>query len=150
MTDIRFIELTNFLMRLVVPNELDAEVYASMARMGVGPGLDYDPDGFDEAQRAAILEGIAAGHADIVDAANTATTSMPYCGDRALMGTRYLDLATGIQAGGIFPHTADQAYYAQWTKDAAGADLDGSVGKYTFTVPAGEMPPVRFFWSLTA
>ncbi|MFV0345180.1 MAG: hypothetical protein ACK5IQ_02865 [Bacteroidales bacterium] len=53
------------------------------------------------------------------------------------MGTRYLDLATGIQGGGIFPNTADQAYYGQWTKDSNEEALDGSKYKYTFTFPKG-------------
>jgi hypothetical protein len=70
-------------------------------------------------------------------------------GTREFMGTRYLDLAVGVEAGGIIPNVPKQAFYGQWTADASGAPLDGSKASYTFTFPKGELPPVRFFWSLT-
>ena len=65
------------------------------------------------------------------------------------MGTRYLDRAVGVEVGGIIPNVPKQAFYGQWTKDASGAVMDGSKTKYTFTFPKGQLPPVRFFWSLT-
>ena len=70
-------------------------------------------------------------------------------GTRDFMGTRYLDLAVGVEAGGIIPNVPKQAFYGQWTKDASGEPMDGSKAKYTFTFPKGQFPPVRFFWSLT-
>jgi hypothetical protein len=54
-----------------------------------------------------------------------------------------------VEAGGIIPNVPKQAFYGQWTKDASGEVMDGSKGKYTFTFPKGQLPPVRFFWSLT-
>jgi hypothetical protein len=51
--------------------------------------------------------------------------------------------------GGILPNVPKQAFYGQWTKDASGVPLDGSRSGYTFTFPKGQLPPVRFFWSLT-
>jgi hypothetical protein len=33
------------------------------------------------------------------------------------MGTRYLDLAVGVEVAGIIPNTPEQAYYDQWTTD---------------------------------
>jgi hypothetical protein len=65
------------------------------------------------------------------------------------MGTRYLDRSVGVEAGGIIPNVPKQAFYGQWTKDASGEVMDGSKAKYTFTFPKGQLPPVRFFWSLT-
>jgi hypothetical protein len=65
------------------------------------------------------------------------------------MKTRYLDLAVGVEVGGIIPNVPKQAFYGQWTKDGEGNMMDGSKFKYTFTFPKGQLPPVRFFWSLT-
>ena len=47
------------------------------------------------------------------------------------------------------PNVPKQAFYGQWTKDASGEPLDGSKSKYTFTFPKDQLPPVRFFWSVT-
>jgi hypothetical protein len=84
-----------------------------------------------------------------VDGAAAAIDSSKFYGSREFLGTRYLDRAVGIEVGGIFPNVPKQAFYAQWTKDAAGEVMDGAKAKYTITLPKGDLPPVRFFWSLT-
>ena len=149
MTNAEFFQLTNFLMQFVVPNEMDNPMYEQMAKLGIGPKGGYDPAKFSPEILAAINKGIAEGHKQIVDGAATATVSSKFYGTREFMGTRYLDRAVGVEAGGIIPNVPKQAFYGQWTKDASGAVMDGSNAKYTFTFPKGQLPPVRFFWSLT-
>lgn len=149
MTDIHFFELTNFLMQFVVPNEMDKPLYEKMAKLGIGPGLTFDPAKFTKAQQDALLAGIKAGHQQIVDGARKAVNSLPYFGDRKFICTRYLDLAVGVEVGGIIPNTPEQAYYDQWTADSEKEPMDGSKFKYTYTFPKGQLPPVKFFWSLT-
>jgi hypothetical protein len=41
------------------------------------------------------------------------------------MGTRYLDLAVGVEVAGIIPNTPEQAYYDQWTTDSQGENEGG-------------------------
>jgi len=149
MTDADFFKLTNFLMQFVVPNEADKPVYDMMAKLGIGPGGDYDPANLSPEVVAAINEGIAEGHKEIVDGAAVAVDSSRFYGTREFMGTRYLDRAVGVEVGGILPNVPKQAFYGQWTKDTSGGPMDGSKSSYTFTFPKGQMPPVRFFWSLT-
>ena len=72
-----------------------------------------------------------------------------FYGTREFMGTRYLDRAVGVEVGGILPNVPKQAFYGQRIKDASGEPMDGSKASYTFTFPKGQLPPVRFFWSLT-
>jgi hypothetical protein len=136
-------------MQFVVPNEADRPMYEQMAKLGIGPKGGYDPMKFPPEILAAINRGITEGHKQIVDNAAAATDSSKLYGTREFMGTRYLDLAVGVEAGGIIPNVPKQAFYGQWTKDASGAVMDGSKAKYTFTFPKGQLPPVRFFWSLT-
>ena len=114
----------------------------------VSDGGNYDPGKFSPEVLAAIQRGISDGHKAIIDAAAEAKDSRPFYGTREFMGPRYLDLATGVEAGGIIPNVPKQAYYGQWTKDADGDPLDGSKHNYTFTFPKGQLPPVRFFWSV--
>ncbi len=149
MTDANFFKLGNFLMQFVVPNDLDQPVYERMSKLGIGPNGAYDPGKFSPEVLAAINQGIADGHQEIVDQAKQAKDSRKFYGTREFMGTRYLDRAVGVEAGGIIPNVPKQAFYGQWTQDASGADMDGSKFKYTFTFPKGQLPPVRFFWSLT-
>ena len=149
MTNAEFFRLTNFLMQFVVPNEIDRPMYEQMAKLGIGPKGRYDPAKFTPEILAAINKGITEGHKQIVDNAATVTDSSKLYGTREFMGTRYLDRAVGVEVGGIIPNVPKQAFYGQWTKDASGAVMDGSKAKYTFTFPKGQLPPVRFFWSLT-
>jgi hypothetical protein len=149
MTNANFFRLTNFLMQFVVPNELDKPVYDEMAKLGIGPNGDYDPSKLSPEILAAVNKGIEAGHDEIVAGAAAAVDSSKFYGTRDFMGTRYLDRAVGVEAGGIIPNVPKQAFYGQWTKDATGQPMDGSNAKYTFTFPKGQLPPVRFFWSLT-
>jgi hypothetical protein len=149
MTNMDFFKLTDFLMQFVVPNEMDSAIYRKMAIIGVGPGLSYDPSKYSKEQQDALLAGIEEGHKEIVDGAAKAVNSVPFYGNRDYMGTRYLDLAVGVEVGGIIPNTPEQAYYDQWTKDGKGDVMDGSKNKYTYTFPKGQFPPVKFFWSLT-
>ena len=145
MTDIHFFELTNFLMQFVVPHESDKAINEKMAKLGIGPGLIYNPSQLTKSQQDALK----AGHKKIVDDAAKAVNSLPYYGNREYMGTRYLDRSVGVEVGGIIPNTPEQAYYDQWTTDSQGAKLDGSKFRYTYTFPKGQFPPVKFFWSLT-
>ena len=149
MTNANFFRLTNFLMQFVVPNALDQPMYERMAKLGIGPSGNYDPSKLSPEIVAAINKGIAEGHKEIVDGAATAIDSSKFYGTREFMGTRYLDRAVGVEVGGIIPNVPKQAFYGQWTKDASGDVMDGSKAKYTFTFPKGQLPPVRFFWSLT-
>jgi hypothetical protein len=149
MTNAEFFSLSNFLMRFVVPNEMDKPIYQEMAKLGIGPDGTYDPAMFAPDVLAAVNHGIADAHKEIVDGAAKAIDSTPYYGTREFMGTRYLDLDIGIEVGGILPNVPKQAFYGQWTKDASGELLDGSKNKYTFTFPQGQLPPVQFFWSVT-
>jgi hypothetical protein len=51
--------------------------------------------------------------------------------------------------GGIYGNDAEEAVYPMTRSDAKGGTLDGSKHNYTLTFPAGELPPVNAFWSVT-
>lgn len=149
MTNAEFFKLANFLFQFVIPNEMDKSIYEKMAKLGIGPNGNYDTTNFSPEILAAINEGVTDGYKEISDGARTVKDGTKIYGNREFMGTRYLDLAVGVEGGGLIPNTSDQCFYGNWGKDAEGALLDGSKANYTFTFPKGQIPPVRFFWSLT-
>jgi hypothetical protein len=51
--------------------------------------------------------------------------------------------------GGIYGNDAEEAVYPMTRSDAKGETLDGSKHNYSLTFPAGELPPVNAFWSVT-
>ena len=65
----------------------------------------------------------------------------------ALFGTDYLS-RTAMARANIFVNTPAETTYFYQDLDQSGERLDGS-NSYTVTFPAGALPPVQGFWSLT-
>ena len=51
--------------------------------------------------------------------------------------------------GGVYCNDAVEATYPFTRTTATGEPLDGSKHNYTLTFPAGQLPPVNAFWSVT-
>jgi hypothetical protein len=69
-------------------------------------------------------------------------------GDRAFYHGNWLLRAAGATAG-IYGNDAAEAMYPATKTLANGEPLDGSKHSYTITFPAGQLPPVNAFWSVT-
>ena len=71
-----------------------------------------------------------------------------FFGDRAFYKGDWLMRAAAAK-GGIYGNDAVEAMYPLTRVDGKGETLDGSKHNYTLTFPAGELPPVNAFWSVT-
>ena len=69
-------------------------------------------------------------------------------GDSAFFHGDWLKRAAVAKAG-IYANDPLEATYPLTRTDAVGAALDGSKHSYTLTFPAGQLPPVNAFWSVT-
>jgi hypothetical protein len=69
-------------------------------------------------------------------------------GDEAFYKGDWLMRAAAAK-GGIYGNNAVEAMYPLTKTMADGEVLDGSKHNYTLTFPAGELPPVNAFWSVT-
>ena len=58
-------------------------------------------------------------------------------------------MRAGAAKGGLYGNDAIEAMYPYTRMDATGETLDGSKHNYTITFPAGQLPPVNAFWSVT-
>ncbi|MFN2123701.1 MAG: DUF1254 domain-containing protein [Candidatus Promineifilaceae bacterium] len=56
---------------------------------------------------------------------------------------------SAVAVAGILANDSKEASYAFTREDKDGVKLDGSKTNYTLTFPAGELPPVNAFWSVT-
>jgi hypothetical protein len=132
------------------PAEADAPMVAKLARLGIVPGKDFDPDGLDAAVvrglERAPKEGIEKIVAHMKDAGKAVNGWVyPYPG--GVYGTDYLQRAT-IAFFGLGCNRTKDAVYPTSETDVDGKPYDGA-GKYTMTFPKGQTPPVDGFWSLT-
>ncbi|ULQ52122.1 DUF1254 domain-containing protein [Flavihumibacter fluvii] len=62
-------------------------------------------------------------------------------------GNNYTD-RTNIAKMGIYANSPKEAYYPLAFTDSNGEILDGK-NNYSITFPAGNLPPAKYFWSLT-
>ena len=69
-------------------------------------------------------------------------------GDRAFYNGNWTLRAASAVAG-IYGNDAVEAVYPITKTLANGEELDGSKHSYTLTFPAGQLPPVNAFWSVT-
>jgi hypothetical protein len=71
-----------------------------------------------------------------------------FFGDQAFFKGDWLMRAAAAK-GGLYGNDAVEATYPYTRTDAKGETLDGSKHNYTITFPAGQLPPVNAFWSVT-
>lgn len=160
--DARSFNYINYMLNLVKPSDEERDIRDHFAKIGLGTGAAFNLDDQPAEVRQALEEGAKAGFAEIQQflAKHSKDPSM----SGKIFGTRsfleksakeslgldslYLLRAAAAQAG-LYGNSADEALYPSYLIDAAGQRLDASQHAYTLTFPAGSMPPVRSFWSLT-
>ena len=129
----------------------DRPLFDALAPLKLKPGRKFDRRAFSETERRAILAGIEQGHAEIRTAAGHGRTVDGWTyGERHFgnFGDDYLyRAATALTAlGALMP---GEAVYVTCVVDAERRPLSGA-DRYVLTFPAGRLPPVRAFWSLSA
>jgi hypothetical protein len=142
-----FIGYLNFLLGLTEPHPSEADLYARFAGIGIAPGRRWSPATVPPQVLAAIGEGVQQGLADIAARAKTTTSSLGLFGSREQLGTDYLSRAVAAQMG-IYGQIPEEALYGGSHADATGAPLTAD-GRYTLHFTRQNLPPARFFWSVT-
>jgi len=149
-----FFAYLDLMLAFAPPGPEEQAVRAKLARIGVGPGRTFDFKDLSLEHKAEVALGMKAGEEKIKDyllsgiqRINGWGVVSPF-GDRAFYDGNWL-LRAAAAAGGIYGNDAAEAVYP-FTKDLAdGTPLDGSKQRYTLTFPAGQLPPVNAFWSVT-
>lgn len=143
----KYFGYANFLLQFVSPNAADKAMYDKMASIGVKAGAPWNPADLDPATRKAIKDGIADARAEFKRRGEAPYDAADFFNTRENVSS-YMDRAMGVYLG-IFGNTADQSIYLTESKDSEGNLTDGSKHDYTVTFEAGNLPPVKYFWSFT-
>jgi hypothetical protein len=149
-----FYEYLAFALQFVPPSAEDKEVRAKLAKLGVEPGKTFQLKDLPPEHKAAVLEGMKSGDEKVTKFLANGVKNVngwnigSFFGDRAYYKGDWLKRA-GAAKGGIYGNDAVEAVYPFTRTDGAGEPLDGSKHNYTITFPAGQLPPVNSFWSVT-
>lgn len=140
----------NTLLSHHVAPDADRGLLARVARIGVGAHLDFDLDAFAPGVRAAVAEGTATAHRAIEQRGNDLGTVVAGWQDIPPMGhygTDYL-FRSAVAWKFIYTNSPEEALYPIAETDADGEPLSGD-HRYRLHFPAGGLPPVDAFWSIT-
>jgi hypothetical protein len=149
-----FFDYLDFALQFAPPAANEQDVRAQLARIGVGPGKSLDFKALPIEQKLEIAIGLKQGKGK-VDAAveeagakiNGWNISAPF-GDADHFNGDWLLRAAAAQAG-IYGNNAEEAMYPMTRNDLSGEPIDCAANAYTITFPAGDLPPVNAFWSVT-
>lgn len=132
------------------PAPKDAAAIARFEAIGLVPGQSFDPKAIDarwekrlpQLSYDRIMLHFKDSHGDVQD-----INGWGYTTRTGLYGTDYLQRAL-ITAIGLGANRPQDAVYPTSLKDPDGRDYTGA-NKYELRFPAGQLPPVKGFWSLT-
>lgn len=152
-----FPKYLNFLLQFAPVDALpgsEQQVLARFAKIGIKAGEPFDSTNLSPEQQAALGDAIKAATAKIGATADSIGVAVngwqvgAAAGSRDFFDGNYALRAAGAKVG-IYGNDSEEASYPFARNDVNGVPLDGSKHNYTLTFPAGALPPVNAFWSIT-
>ncbi|ANK77110.1 cell envelope protein (plasmid) [Ensifer adhaerens] len=149
-----FFDYLDAALEFVPPTEEDKAIRAKLARIGVGPGKSFDFKELPIAHKLEIGLGMKRGDDKVTKFAASGNKVIngwsvgSFFGDRNFYKGDWLKRAAAAKAG-LYGNDAVEAMCPFTRTDAKGETLDASKHNYKITFPAGQLPPVNSFWSVT-
>ncbi len=148
MTPEDFFRRLNRLLATNPPEPDDPETMKRIARLGIGPDVDFRMDAFSPEIRTAIGEGIANGISIMRETPRgKLVNGWQIALDMGRYGTNYTYRA-GWTFYGVGGNLAEDAVYPLAEVDAQSKPLN-SRNRYLLRFTKASIPPVNAFWSLT-
>jgi hypothetical protein len=148
----------NFLLQFCPPTgpaEVEVPMRARFAKIGVEAGKPFAADKLTPEEKAGLEMGIKSGIekikqklGDLGRDENGWRVFIKGFGDRQAYHGDWTLRAAAAMAG-IYGNSPAEAVYPILATDSEGQKPDGSTKRYTLTFPAGQLPPVNAFWSVT-
>jgi hypothetical protein len=137
------------------PAEVEKPMRARFAQIGIAPGTPFPAGGLSAVVKAELAAGMKEGYRKIVERADTLGENVngwriatKGFGNRAVYHGDWL-LRAAVAKAGIYGNDAAEALYPMLAADSDGNKPDCHANRYTLTFPAGLLPPVNAFWSVT-
>jgi hypothetical protein len=137
------------------PAEVEVPLRARFAKIGVAAGKPFEIDKLTPEQKAGLQAAMKSGIERIKQKVATLGTdvngwrvTLNGFGDRQAYAGDWMLRAAAAMAG-IYGNSPAEAVYPLLAADSDGNKPDTSTNRYTLTFPAGELPPVNAFWSVT-
>ena len=149
-----FFDYLDFALQFAPAGPEEKALRAKLARLGIGPGKKFAFKNLSLEHKLEVGFGMKNGEAKVEQALRNVGKSIngwnvsSAQGDRAFYHGNWLLRAAAAKAG-IYGNNAIEATYPMTRVDLTGQALDGSKHEYTLTFPAGQLPPVDAFWSVT-
>jgi hypothetical protein len=149
-----FFQYLDAAIRFVPPAPEEKEIRAKLAKIGIGSDKPFDFKSLSTEQKEAFMLGMKAGDEKVDKFLASGVKNVngwnigSFFGDRAFFNGDWLKRAAAAK-GGLYGNDAVEATYPFTRVDVTGEKLDGSKYNYTLTFPAGQLPPVNAFWSVT-
>ncbi len=152
-----FAETLDFLLQFCPPvgtAEVEKPLREKLAKIGIGSGKKASHKDLPPEVKAALGSGVKAAFAKIGQTAESIGTDINGWHIGAAAGSREFyngDWALRAAAAklGIYGNSEAEAVYPYTRHDMNDMALDGSKHSYQMTFPAGQLPPVNAFWSIT-
>jgi hypothetical protein len=149
-----FFEYLDFALQFAPAEANETEIRSQLARIGVGPGKTFNFKDLSLEDKLEVGLGMKEGERKVDEAVANAgkgingwrVSGLP--GDSAHYNGDWLGRAAAAKAG-IYGNSPEEATYPITRVDSDGQELEGSRHNYTLTFPAGQLPPVNAFWSVT-
>ena len=149
-----FFEFVDFSLQFAPAGPEEKEIRAKLAKIGIGPGKTFNFKDLSLEHKAAVLLGLKEGEKKVEEKVATIGTKIngwsvgSAFGNREFFNGDWLLRAAAAKAG-IYGNNAEEAVYPMLKTLPDGEVLNGSKHNYTLTFPAGQLPPVNAFWSVT-
>ncbi|WP_213953043.1 DUF1254 domain-containing protein [Variovorax sp. dw_954] len=136
-----FIGYLNFLLQFTQPpHPSEVDLMKRFATIGIGPGLPFDATKLPPATLAAIDDGVSDAKEALAAKSKVTLSSNGIFGSRAELKNDYLIRAVAAEKG-LYGNSLAEAWYGGYLGD--GSKLS------TIHFAPGQLPPARFFWSMT-
>jgi hypothetical protein len=150
---IEFFDVLNFLLQFCPTHFSEKALMDRFATLSIGAGRTFAAQTLAPDLRVAVEAGMTDGLRAFDELKRSKldtgqVTSGDVFGTREHLKNNYLYRMAAAKLG-IYGNSREEAMYPVYSVDDHGEMLDGSKHRYQVHFDAGQLPPVRAFWSLT-